>query len=39
MTIQLDLIDLGDATTETKQLLDYPVFIDSTFFRGLLPDL
>lgn len=39
MSIQLNLIDLGDATTETKQLLAFPVYIDSAFFQGLLPDL
>lgn len=39
MKTQLNLIDLGDATTETKQLLALPVFIDSTFSVGLLPDL
>lgn len=38
-TEALDVIDLGDATQETKQLLDIPVFLDSQFFLGLLPDL
>ena len=31
--------DLGDATQETKQLLNIPVFLDSQFFLGLLPDI
>jgi hypothetical protein len=39
MKPKLELIDLGDATRETKQLLFIPVFRDSIFFLGLLPDL
>jgi hypothetical protein len=35
----IELIDLGDATKETKQLLQLPIFLDSFFFLGLLPDL
>jgi hypothetical protein len=35
----LDLLDLGDATQETKQLYPQPVFLDSQYFLGLLPDL
>jgi hypothetical protein len=38
-TDPIDLIDLGDATEETKQLMNVPVFLDSQFFLGLLPDL
>jgi len=38
-TDALDVIDLGDATKETKQLLNVPVFLDSQFFLGLLPDI
>lgn len=38
-TDPIDLIDLGDATQETKQLLNVPVFLDSQFFLGLLPDI
>jgi hypothetical protein len=38
-TDQLDLLDLGDATQETKQLLNVPVFLDSQYFLGLLPDI
>jgi hypothetical protein len=38
-TDPLDLIDLGDATQETKQLLAVPVFLDSLYYLGLLPDL
>lgn len=36
---EIGLVDLGDATEETKQLLAIPVFNDSLFGRGLLPDL
>jgi hypothetical protein len=39
MKAKIELIDLGDATRETKQLLFIPVFFDSIFFLGLLPDL
>lgn len=35
----IDVHDLGDATQETKQLLNVPVFLDSQYFLGLLPDL
>lgn len=35
----LNLIDLGDATIETKQLLAMPIFIDNTFGVGLMPSL
>lgn len=38
-TNPLDLLDLGDATQETKQLLNVPVYLDSQFFLGLLPDI
>ena len=38
-TEPMDLIDLGDATQETKQLLAIPVFLDSQYFLGLLPDI
>jgi hypothetical protein len=39
MKVKLELIDLGDATRETKQLLFIPVFLDHIFGLGLLPDL
>jgi hypothetical protein len=35
MKIKLTLLDLGDATKETKQLLNLPVFFDSAFYNGL----
>lgn len=35
----IELIDLGDATQETKQYLPIPVFIDSVYYRGLVPDI
>lgn len=35
----IELVDLGDATQETKQFLPYPVFPDSTYFWGLVPDI
>jgi hypothetical protein len=35
----IDMIDLGDATQETKQLYPQPVFLDSLYFLGLLPDI
>jgi hypothetical protein len=35
----IELVDLGDATEETKQFLPYPVFVDSSFFLGLVPDI
>ena len=38
-TDPIDLIDLGDATQETKQLMPIRVFLDSQFFLGLLPDI
>ena len=38
-TDPIELIDLGDATEETKQLLAVPVFLDSQYFLGLLPDI
>jgi hypothetical protein len=38
-TDPMDLIDLGDATQETKQLMAIPVYLDSQYFLGLLPDL
>lgn len=38
-TEPMDLIDLGDAMQETRQLLAIPVFLDSQYFLGLLPDI
>jgi hypothetical protein len=38
-TDPIDLLDLGDATQETKQLMAVPVFLDSQYFLGLLPDI
>ena len=38
-TDPMDLIDLGDATQETRQLMAVPVFLDSQYFLGLLPDI
>ena len=38
-TDSLELVDLGDATEETKQYAPFPAFPDSTYFVGLLPDL
>ena len=38
-TDPIDLLDLGDAMQETRQYMDTPVFLDSQFFLGLLPDL
>lgn len=37
--MKLHLVDLGDATVVTKQLIALPIFIDSLFSVGLLPDL
>lgn len=38
-TDPIDLLDLGDAAQETKQYMSVPVFLDSQFFLGLLPDI
>lgn len=35
----VELVDLGDAAEETKQFLPIPVFPDSTYFWGMVPDL
>lgn len=35
----VELVDLGDATQETKQYLPIPAFPDSVYFWGLVPDL
>ena len=32
--VELELLDLGDATIETKQFVMYPVFYDSVFLLG-----
>lgn len=32
--IELELLDLGDATIETKQWGSYPIFYDSIFLLG-----
>lgn len=38
-TDPIELVDLGDASEETKQFLPIPAYFDSTFFRGLVPDI
>lgn len=38
-TAPFELVDLGDATEETKQFFPIPVFIDSAYFLGLVPNL
>jgi len=38
MKARIELIDLGDATKETKQWMPIAVFYDSIFFFGLSPD-
>ena len=38
-TDPIELIDLGDATEETKQFLPLRVFPDSVYFWGLVPNL
>jgi hypothetical protein len=37
MTIKLQLVDLGDAMEETRQLAVLPLFIDNLTAFGLLP--
>lgn len=37
MTIKLEVVDLGDAMVETRQLPILPLFIDSISSFGLLP--
>jgi hypothetical protein len=37
MTIKLQLVDLGDAMLETRQLAVVPIFIDNLTAFGLLP--
>jgi hypothetical protein len=37
MTIKLELVDLGDAMVETRQLPVLPLFFDSITAFGLLP--
>jgi hypothetical protein len=37
MTMQLELVDLGDAMVETRQLAILPLFIDNITIVGLLP--
>ena len=37
MTIKLELVDLGDAMVETRQLPILPLFFDSITAVGLLP--
>ena len=37
MTIKLELVDLGDAMVETRQLPLLPVFFDNISAFGLLP--
>lgn len=32
--VELELLDLGDATIETKQWGSYPIFYDSIFLLG-----
>lgn len=38
-TDPIELVDLGDAAEETKQFLPLPIFSDSSYFLGLVPDL
>lgn len=38
MKAKIELIDLGDAKRETRQLLWIPVFRDSAFNFGMFPD-
>lgn len=37
MNIKLELVDLGDATVETRQLPILPLFFDNITSVGLLP--
>jgi hypothetical protein len=37
MTIKLEVVDLGDAMVETRQLPILPLFIDNISSFGLLP--
>ncbi len=37
MTIEFELVDLGDAMVETRQLPILPLFFDSITAVGLLP--
>jgi len=37
MTIKLELVDLGDAMVETRQLPIMPLFFDNISSFGLLP--
>jgi hypothetical protein len=37
MTMQLEIVDLGDATVETRSLAILPLFIDNLTVFGLLP--
>lgn len=38
-TDPIELVDLGDAAEETKQFMPIPAHFDSTYFRGLVPDI
>jgi hypothetical protein len=38
-TDSIELIDLGDATEETKQFLPIPAFFDNLFGLGLVPEI
>jgi hypothetical protein len=38
-TDPIDLLDLGDAAQETKQLMASPVYLDSQYYLGMLPDI
>lgn len=35
----VELVDLGDASEETKQFLPLHVFPDSAYYWGMTPDL
>lgn len=37
MTIKLEILDLGDAMVETRQLPILPLFLDNISAFGLLP--
>lgn len=38
-TGSIDVSDLGDAMQETRQLYPQPVYLDSLYYLGMLPDL
>ena len=38
-TDPIELVDLGDATSETKQFMAMPLFLDSLYYQGMIPDI